>query len=146
MDNLFELVRESAYRKMTGIEKFDGKAFWQSIKHYLDDNQQYSADGVVIHWLPIECATAKWFLALPEFDEQGQYGHNHFSIQQVRIPKMEHCSIRKIIHVALNVGFAQAVGAHCYEVYLRSYVSYVDIQLFDELLEQVDLQPIKDLL
>ena len=60
-------------------------------------------------WKNIPTKYYKNYMILPEYTIDG-YGNqnimksNHFLIQQVRIPKSEDPSLRKIIQISLNIG------------------------------------------
>jgi hypothetical protein len=87
----------------------NGLAFWLPIRKVLEPY-----DGTADKWSPILVthryrALKERAMSLAEYDSNGRIIElHHFLIQCVRIPMTEPMTLRKLMHVALNIG--QLVG------------------------------------
>ena len=122
------IMRVSCHAKKYGGDKFDGKQFWKKIK---DKLEAYDTE-TISKWNKIEdiCDDYQNVMTLTEYRISGNGNKkideiNHFIIQTVRIPLEEEANLRKIMQIALNIGFYLAMTKRheewmCIHKYLSS--------------------------
>ncbi len=139
LEQLFLFVKNGACKLRKKNNNADGLKYWKPIKELLS---QY--DNVKpAKWKKISATTTDKYMSYPEYTIDG-YGNqkiieqNHFLIQQVRIPKQEKATIRKIIQLALNIGQLKGTSSSSFLTkigykksnldQLSSYISKNDIE------------------
>ena len=136
LEAIFDLVKEKSYvLRKASPESFDGKGFWQPIKTMLEPLDHVVASK----WRPISKTKTRQIMLLPEYTINGYEQkhideHNHFIIQQVRIPLIEVPSIKKIIQIALNIGQYKGVSQG-----LKKYPHDVKFENLDEFIMKKDI-------
>jgi hypothetical protein len=128
LEIIFDAVKTKS--KIVNINniKFNGLKFWQPIKKMLSEYDHIK----VAKWKNINSKYYKSYMTLPEYTIDGHGSQiiikrNHFLIQQVRIPKHEKPSLRKIIQISLNIG--QFLGTSTYSYRNRHRICYKKSQL-----------------
>lgn len=107
MERLFDMVLEKSYQLRKNDKNFNGQEFWQPIKNALTYLDCKKADK----WVETPNDIYNIIMKLPEHFENGKINeNNHFLIQQVRIPRTEDPTIKKIIQIALNIGQYRGVN------------------------------------
>jgi hypothetical protein len=106
LEYIFNLTKESSHHLKSKFTEFKGQEFWKGIKDIL---QQFDEIDVVVKWkiLQIDESLKNNILDLEkyEIDSNGKtIETNHFIVQQVRIPRDEKPTIKKIIQIGLNIG------------------------------------------
>lgn len=107
----FSLLRDAARDALRANPSLDGRAWWQPIKERLSDSPSTEWE-----WAPFDqekSALRTAVLPLPDRRADGSLmPRNHFLRQLVRIPMGpptgDTCSERKILQLAVNVGFLLA--------------------------------------
>jgi hypothetical protein len=89
--------------------EFDGKKMWQipkGIFKLVDDSGEFK--GCWFDNVPRDCIYCTNVMNMIEWGSNGKsLGANHFIMQTVRLPTTKPASIRRIMQVALNVGFCK---------------------------------------
>ncbi len=110
-DASFALVRDSARDALRADPSLDQRAWWQPIKERLSDSPSSEWE-----WAPFDSDKTNLrtiVMTLPDHRKNGSIiPRNHFLRELVRIPMGpptgDTCSERKILQLALNVGFLLA--------------------------------------
>ena len=128
LEKIFDAVKIKSKIVNINDKQFDGLQFWKPIKNMLNEYDNIKASK----WKNINRKYYELYMSLPEYYIDG-YGtqsivkRNHFLIQQVRIPKHEKPSLRKIIQISLNIG--QFLGTSTYSYRKRKRICYKMSQL-----------------
>ena len=141
---LFKQVAANAENYPKICKNPNGQHLWQScIKKVLKEETEHI---VASKWNSIDEKTVDDIMNLPEYYIDGHgikkiIETNHFLIQQVRIPKIESPTLRKIIQIALNIGFWKGYFNEERETMNQKY-RYHELQL-DQLETYISKEDIK---
>jgi hypothetical protein len=139
LEVLFDLVMTRSYElRKKNPTTFNGQEFWQPIKKILEPLDDINAEK----WKKMSSTETQKIMSLPEYTDGVIDEHNHFIIQQVRIPMIEKSTIKKIIQIALNIGQLRGLCGEIVFDSIHQFVHEKDIvelsqHLTDDIMEKI---------
>eukprot|EP01064_Diplonema_japonicum_P008932 TRINITY_DN16404_c0_g1_i1.p1 TRINITY_DN16404_c0_g1~~TRINITY_DN16404_c0_g1_i1.p1 ORF type:complete len:164 (+),score=27.95 TRINITY_DN16404_c0_g1_i1:43-492(+) len=144
LEEAFEVLKkEACIRRSQG--GFDGRAFWQPVKHFLSG---FDIEG---RWRPLDISDEDRgeIMNLTEYSinglgEKNTHEGNHFLIQTIRLTTGP-ASLTKILQVALNIGQYLAEQATKPWMDLPCYLEETEIENVNKQLPKDFLKRFKEI-